>query len=164
MHCSSLCPTVPVWLLKHDSDWWKQSRAAAPKEMCIEAAAEGRQWWRCWRRHDTLRQTVPNMSRGDCCGDRKGSVANSWQPRSTSNHNIITHSNYVTWPLKVRPWRSTSNHNIITHSNYVTWPLKVRPWRDKNVHVAVVNIKVARRISKGLCLFSFFANQTSSLK
>jgi len=43
---------------------------AAPKEMCLEAAAEDSDD-AC--RRDMLRQTVPNTS----CGDRKGSVADS---------------------------------------------------------------------------------------
>jgi len=53
-----------------------QSGKAVPKDMCLQATAEDRRWW---RRFDMLRQTVPNTS----CGDQKGSVADSWQ-RSTN--------------------------------------------------------------------------------
>jgi len=50
--------------------------------VCLQAAAEDKQLWCRW---DMLWQTVPNVS----SSDKKGSVANSWQPCTcTSRCNI----------------------------------------------------------------------------
>jgi len=82
--------------------WWVQSRVAVPKEVCLQATAENRQW-RC--RRDMLRQTVPNSS----CGDRKGSVADSWQPQKHTWH-VTVNKLYgvVIWMWTTR----SSTHNL----------------------------------------------------